>query len=86
MLDTGWYSCRISNQYGKLFRSGYVQVVELTPEASLSYYTYLSIGIGGTVGLCLCCVGGVQNVPKVQEGERTEDDGYQDSPVRGEVD
>jgi len=57
MSDTGWYSCRISNQYGRLFRSGYVQVVEeLNPQASISHYTYLSIGIGGAVGLCLCCV------------------------------
>jgi len=55
--DTGWYSCRISNQYGRLFRSGYVEVVEkYEEETNILYYTHISIGIGGAVVLCLCCV------------------------------
>ena len=60
--DTGWYSCRIKNQYGNLVESGYVQVVEFidnqhavvaTPSPT---YTYVSIGLGGGIGLCLTSV------------------------------
>jgi len=57
--DTGWYSCRVRNQYGKLVSSGYVEVVEESQEvifANNSLYTYLSIGVGGVIGLSLTCV------------------------------
>ena len=26
--DTGWYSCRITNQYGGIVRSGWVEVMQ----------------------------------------------------------
>ena len=59
--DTGWYSCRVKNQYGKLVRSGYVEVVvdELESQGVIfstnSLYTYLPIVVGGVIGLGLTC-------------------------------
>jgi len=60
--DTGWYSCRVKNQYGNLVKSGYVQVVEFIDEQQAVVstpsptYTYVSIGLGGGIGLCLTSV------------------------------
>ena len=59
--DTGWYSCRVKNQYGNLVRSGYVEVVvdKLESEGVIfgtnSLYTYLPIVVGGVIGLGLTC-------------------------------
>jgi len=58
--DTGWYSCKVSNQYGRLAESGFVKVVESLEELQMvvtnPLYTFMSIGIGGFVGLGLTCV------------------------------
>jgi len=59
--DTGWYSCRVSNQYGRLVRSGFVQVVEELVDkedvvVSDMVYTYVSMSVCGVVGLSLSCV------------------------------
>ena len=34
--DTGWYSCRVTNQYGGIVRSGWVQVREEAVEQVLN--------------------------------------------------
>eukprot|EP00092_Neocalanus_flemingeri_P041331 GFUD01045005.1.p1 GENE.GFUD01045005.1~~GFUD01045005.1.p1 ORF type:complete len:884 (-),score=253.97 GFUD01045005.1:246-2897(-) len=61
--DTGWFSCAISNQYGRLLRSGWVEVVEMMEEEQGNLtnplYTYLAVGIGGVIGLGLTCMLGI---------------------------
>ena len=61
LIDKGWYNCRDRNQYGKLVSSGYVEVVEDNFEyqgvifGTNSLYAYLSIVVGGVLGLGLTC-------------------------------
>jgi len=75
LTDTGWYSCAISNQYGRLVRSGWVEVVEMLEEQQVTLtlsnplYTYLAVVIGGVIGLGLTCLLGVLLIKYRRERE-----------------
>ena len=59
MKHSGWYSCRVSNQYDRLVSRGHVTVIEPPGEEvpPLSpFYIYLAVGVGAGLGLSLLIV------------------------------
>ena len=65
--DEGFYTCSVSNQFGNLVRSGFVNVTEPLPETEeepqlSSFYIYLLVGVAGGTGLglfivvCVMCI------------------------------